>query len=1066
MSNINSLIKNFSIENLNNFLRKEIPSFKTDNEELDYLFQDDIYQKYESIIKIGEAIIDNDELIIIASKTNEPLTERTGKKNQYEIAKTILKHEIKDASLFVFYDNQRNFRFSFVKANYLGTKRNFTDFKRYSYFVTPNQTNQTFIKQIGNCNFNSIDEIINAFSVEPLNKQFYQEISKSFYKLIGGKVKIGSKNVEFQTSLKLPATPIETNRKTYQEFAVRLIGRTIFCWFLKSKKSENSVPLIPESWLSSKIVNQTDEQEQNYYHSVLEKLFFLVLNKKQNDRKNYELPKEQELIPFLNGGLFEAQLDDFFPTNNKGIHQIAFDLKIPNQWFIELFEILEQYNFTIDENSIYDAEVSIDPEMLGTIFENLLAEIDPDTEKSARKATGSFYTPREIVDYMVEQSLVQYLKTKVLNQKEENLLEIFKEGGTNKFDKNTTEKILKALSEVKILDPACGSGAFPMGALHKIINALQKLDPNATWWKNKQIANVPNAIAQKMLKEKLDGENADYIRKLGIIQNSIYGVDIQPIASEISKLRSFLSLVIDETIIDEKENRGIQPLPNLEFKFVTANTLICLPEEENQQFGLFDNHEELEKLKVLRAEYLQSHGNKKIKIKERFLKVQKKAFKKDSNLFTDVNSRSFLITNWKPFGNESNSWFDPNWMFGVDKFDIVIGNPPYFVYEGKNKKEIETIKKIKLYQPAFNGKLNAFKIFLLKSNSLLKEKGVLCEIFQNSFLADNSSKGIREYFLKSSEIIRIDSFPERDNAKKRVFPGVKMSVCIMLSQNINRDEYEFSFNNWQERQMLNGYETIFSNSEIELMDSNSFQIPALMKTEKKIFGIFYTKKKIGDNMSCFQGELNMSSHREFFTTEKNQFMALKGAQIQKYELLTSSMSQGEIEYVKRDEYLKRYNTTKSKHHKNERIVMQGITGVNEKKRLKATLVPKNYFCAHSCNYIVSPDAKNIQFLKALLACLNSKFHNWIFKKTSTNSNVNSYEVENLTVPSMTETQKEVLINLVERTLKDKTLQKSTELLEQEIDIIIYKLYGLQLFQVKIIDPEFNLSEEEYKNYKL
>ncbi|MCX7545996.1 hypothetical protein [Marinicella gelatinilytica] len=156
----------------------------------------------------------------------------------------------------------------------------------------------------------------------------------------------------------------------------------------------------------------------------------------------------------------------------------------------------------------------------------------------------------------------------------------------NKFDQNETINLLEALSVVKILDPACGSGAFPMGALHKIINALQKLDPDASWWKEKQLANVPNALAKQILKKKLDGESADYIRKLGVIQNSIYGVDIQPIASEISKLRSFLSLVIDETIVDDADNRGIQALPNLEFKFVTANTLVGL--EENKKQGALD----------------------------------------------------------------------------------------------------------------------------------------------------------------------------------------------------------------------------------------------------------------------------------------------------------------------------------------------------------------------------------------------------------------------------------------------------------------------------------------------
>ncbi|MBE7628580.1 Eco57I restriction-modification methylase domain-containing protein [Tenacibaculum piscium] len=1073
MSNINSLIKNFSIENLNNFLRKEIPSFKTDNEELDYLFQDDIYQKYESIIKIGEAIIDNDELIIIASKTNEPLTERTGKKNQYEIAKTILKHEIKDASLFVFYDNQRNFRFSFVKANYLGTKRNFTDFKRYSYFVTPNQTNQTFIKQIGNCNFNSIDEIINAFSVEPLNKQFYQEISKSFYKLIGGKVKIGSKNVEFQTSLKLPATPIETNRKTYQEFAVRLIGRTIFCWFLKSKKSENSVPLIPESWLSSKIVNQTDEQEQNYYHSVLEKLFFLVLNKKQNDRKNYELPKEQELIPFLNGGLFEAQLDDFFPTNNKGIHQIAFDLKIPNQWFIELFEILEQYNFTIDENSIYDAEVSIDPEMLGTIFENLLAEIDPDTEKSARKATGSFYTPREIVDYMVEQSLVQYLKTKVLNQKEENLLEIFKEGGTNKFDKNTTEKILKALSEVKILDPACGSGAFPMGALHKIINALQKLDPNATWWKNKQIANVPNAIAQKMLKEKLDGENADYIRKLGIIQNSIYGVDIQPIASEISKLRSFLSLVIDETIIDEKENRGIQPLPNLEFKFVTANTLICLPEEENQQFGLFDNHEELEKLKVLRAEYLQSHGNKKIKIKERFLKVQKKAFKKDSNLFTDVNSRSFLITNWKPFGNESNSWFDPNWMFGVDKFDIVIGNPPYVNVEKISK----TVKNnISNFKTAYQ-KYDLYVLFYETGINILKENGVLSYITSNKFLSQGYGLKLRQLFLNFDINIIV-------NFNYDVFDSATVRTCIFQLSKKNTTKNDINIidvNTLTDKHL-------FENKKYKLIKQDIFQ-----NTDNNNFRINLTNDKISVLEKISKNTLRVDDicsvnyglrpNSEKLKLKKEAFIHSSN----KKGLYKSYFEGKNMGYwlVKNNYYLDyrpdiMYNPMFPELFKSKKLV--GIRTLSDIGKLRFIYDENDLYCNDSVVILTlwkefeKVSYRTIQRLITNKKIETSKDYSLEYLQGILNSKLIKFYVNELLydgthfypnhMKQLPIKIKTTLFDKIEKIVLTIRNENDNKILINKLDILVYHLYKLDYQEVKIIDPEFNLSEEEYKNYKL
>ena len=771
MSKINTLIEDCSTSNLIAFLRASISSFKPDDDDLDHLFQEDINDKYESIVKIGKAVIDKDELIVIASKTNEPLTERTGKKNQYEIAKTILKLEVKDASLFIFYDDKGNFRFSFVKANYLGTKRDFTDFKRFTYFVTPSQTNKTFIKQVGSCNFNSLDEIIQAFSVEPLNKQFYQDIAKSFFTLISGNYRLGTRTINVdEPLLKLPSTPFKGNETIFKEFAVRLIGRTIFCWFLKNKKSENSIPLVPESWLSSKTVVETNNEQHNFYHSVLEKLFFLVLNKKQADRKNYELPNDQELIPFLNGGLFEAQSDDFFPTNSKGIHQIAFDLNIPNQWFTELFEVLEQYNFTIDENSIYDAEVSIDPEMLGTIFENLLAEIDPDTEKSARKATGSFYTPREIVDYMVEQSLVQYLKTKVDTENEEQLLELFKEGGENQFESTETKNILKALSDVRILDPACGSGAFPMGALHKIINALQKLDPDASWWKKKQIKNVPNALAKHMLKEKLDGESADYVRKLGVIQNSIYGVDIQPIASEISKLRSFLSLVIDETIIDEAENRGIQALPNLEFKFVTANTLVGLEEKDVSVIDFGQTDELQDQLKTIRNQYLQAYGEEKVNLKKDFDNVQTKILKQEI-AGGGHNKRALQLASWKPFSSESNTWFDPFWMYGVEKFDIVIGNPPY-VEAKKLKKVVVDLRDYQVY----SGTADLSSYFFERGLNLCNDNGNLGYINTNKFFNTGYGKKVRQLLLENN-IKQIINFEQVE-----VFDGVLVSSVIVLAE--------------------------------------------------------------------------------------------------------------------------------------------------------------------------------------------------------------------------------------------------------------------------------------------
>jgi len=221
------------------------------------------------------------------------------------------------------------------------------------------------------------------------------------------------------------------------------------------------------------------------------------------------------------------------------------------------------------------------------------------------------------------------------------------------------------------------SGAFPMGTLHKICLALEKLDPNAKWWKEQQVKLIPNAIAKKTLKEKLDKSTSDYACKLGVIQNSIYGVDKQPIAVEISKLRSFLSLVIDESIDDKAPNRGIEPLPNLEFKFVTTNTLIDLEEENISviDFGLTKDLQN--QLQDICNSYLQAIPEEKENLKTQFKDLQTQIYKQEiAN--SGQKKRTQQLIGWKPFGNDDSSWFDPQWMFGIkDGFDVVIGNPPY-----------------------------------------------------------------------------------------------------------------------------------------------------------------------------------------------------------------------------------------------------------------------------------------------------------------------------------------------------------------------------------------------------
>ena len=1063
MSQLTNLINHYSNKNLIAFLRDKLPSFKPDDENLDHLFQEEVFDKYESIEKIGEATINKDDVIIIASETTEPLTERTGKKNQYEIAKKILKHEVKDAALFVFYDSEGNFRFSFVKANYLGTKREFTEYKRYTYFVSPNQTNKTFIKQVGSCSFSSLDEIIEAFSVEPLNKQFYQEIAKAFYELIGGKYKQGTKTINADNpQLVLPSTPLKDNRKIYQEFAVRLIGRTIFCWFLKNKKSEVGIPLIPETWLSSNTVVDVNNQQHDYYHSVLEKLFFLVLNKREEDRKDYTLPQDANIIPFLNGGLFEAHPDDFFPTDSQGIHQISFGLKIPNSWFLELFKVLEQYNFTIDENSIYDAEVSIDPEMLGTIFENLLAEIDPDTEKSARKSTGSFYTPREIVDYMVEQSLVQYLKTKTAINDEVALERLFKEGQeTNQedtFNSKQKDQILQALSDVKILDPACGSGAFPMGALHKIILALKKLDPSAKWWKQKQLEKVSNALIRNQLKEKLDAAS-DYARKLGVIQHSIYGVDIQPIASEISKLRSFLSLVIDENIDDTAENRGIEPLPNLEFKFVTANTLIGLPEEQGQQISMFDNYEELQLLEQLRADYLQSSGKKKEKIKERFLRVQKKAFKNEHNLFADTNSRSYKLISWNPFSNEASSWFDPQWMYGVDKFDIVIGNPPYVDSEtmvSRNPLFREELKE------AYNfaaGNWDLFVVFIECGINLLKEKGIFSYIIPNKLISAKYALTAREH-INNLGIIEV-----RDYSRINVFVNADVYPITMTLINDTALLPSSKFTIMENLTSVKNCNIVNNDIIIDTLwdkyfyDSEIFKLLIKLSRFKKLI-------EIGIDVTGAATVSEAYKIKEVVFDEEfhnDSFKLINTGTIDPYLSLWSTKN---TQYIK-DSYvyprvkvndLKSININRFNQANASKIIIAGMSNI-----IESFLDLKGDYLAGKSTSIILEDKDKLMYLTGLLNSklvsfyINKVFHS--LKMAGGYLNINNNILGKIPVSNEFNSD---IINQVELIINEDG--EFDEILKV-IDILIFKDFNLTHQEILLIDPAFSLTEEAYNTYK-
>lgn len=620
--------------------------------------------------------------------------------------------------------------------------------RRYSYFLGPDAkviTPTRFLLKRGRVA--DMNELQERFSIEVVNKEFYREIATLFTKLVGGTRKEGSKTKEFESILRLPSV---TDHQKMQEFAVRMIGRIVFCWFLKKKTTSDGKPLIPVDILSLDAVKGND----NYYHTILEKLFFQVLNTPQENRRDEFKSGSFADIPFLNGGLFEPHKDDKYKLNDfSGTSWSDNDLVVPDEWLRELFELLERYNFTIDENTSMDVELSVDPEMLGRIFENLLAEINPETGETARKDTGSYYTPRPIVEYMVDESLKQYLLTKtgIQEDKLQRLLSFSQD--VENLSQEESRKIIDALDAVKIIDPACGSGAFPMGILQKMVLVLQKADPDLLIWKNKQLEGISSSFVRSTVEERMKNEDWNYIRKMDIIQKAIYGVDIQQIAVEISKLRVFLSLVVDSKVIDTKPNQGIESLPNLEFKFVCANTLVGLSKGNGI---MFEAHQEIKELKSLREDYFKSFGNEKHRIEKKFRETQDKMFHHAYQMGV-FGGQTLTLSEWDPFSEKSADWFDPEWMFGIKEgFDIVIANPPYVRQE---KIPVEYKKILKLSHPSVaNSMADLYVYFFSVALNLLNEKATMVFITLNKWLKTKYGKELRDKLRTKIVDVIIDFF--------------------------------------------------------------------------------------------------------------------------------------------------------------------------------------------------------------------------------------------------------------------------------------------------------------------
>ncbi len=714
----------------------------------------------------------------------------------------------------------------------------------------------------GSRSITSFDELHRAWSevlnIELLNKKFYQRIAEWFFFAVH--------------QVRFPDGGVADEQQRNRIAVIRLLTRIIFCWFAKEKG------LIPEAMFeesfAKKCLNDFDpetSEKDSYYKAILQNLFFPTLSIPIDERKlrterrfhgknkhymdhsrlryaalfkDVTAPVELfEKIPFLNGGLFECldyretrgafhcevRVDGFSDHPKNPLHvpdalffgrEMAADLsaelgkKKASAKIDGLIHILNDYKFTVTENTPIEEEIALDPELLGRIFENLLAEYNPETEKTARKETGSFYTPRTIVDYMVNESLKAYLSQK-LTEKLSNVTAEDAQVGldilfayTEKehpFTAQEQQALVDAIYDIKVLDPACGSGAFPIGTLQKLLYVLDKLDHHHDRWKERILHDTPAAMRDETRK-LLDRSSAEYSWKLGLIQNCIYGIDIQPIAVQIAKLRCFISLLVDFEIKTDEENSGVPALPNLAFKFVAADSLIKPPGEAEE--GLFSDpfferfaqatedffFVKSPKEKTRLREQIESLIEEKIDQNEKTLAQQRgtdlavashrKELAKRNQ--AAVARQEYEIALWESYRNlfarrnDFVRFFDIRYFFPEVKtgFDILIGNPPYKQIQTfpKDKKDEWVAQNFKTY--AASGDI--YCLFYERGAKLLKPGGHLCYITSNKWMRADYGEALREFLATQVNTTSVLDFGMAQN-----FGSATTYTCIL---HFNRQE--------------------------------------------------------------------------------------------------------------------------------------------------------------------------------------------------------------------------------------------------------------------------------------
>ncbi len=880
-----------------------------------------------------------------------------------------LKYDV-DAAIAVFAD-ENHWRLSYI----CDMKEGVTNAKRFSYILgdeqgqykTPLERLDTIYAKRGRFVLNDLRE---AFSVDALSDEFFDEYHIHYDRIVAELARQGKTGA------------------VYHDYVKKLMGRIVFLHFLQKK-----------GWLcgdTNFMLNTFSQSNRrsDYLESVLEPLFFGILNTEPIKREQVfsrngwqqDLVEKWANIPYLNGGLFERDEVD------------NLRIVLPESIFSNLFAFLASYNFTVDENDPDDAEIGVDPEMLGKIFESLLED---------NKAKGAFYTPKEIVRYMCKESLIAHLASK-LPDVADGVVRAFVESHEMQPELELFRDTLSnALRKVKICDPAIGSGAFPMGLLNEL-------------WRCRE------ALGSQMSRLQLKKE---------IIENNIYGVDIERGAIDIARLRFWLSIVVD--------SEKAEPLPNFDYKFMQGNSLIesyggfdlsriagktvGRPSTSTQLVIGLDSDLSRKNLQKLLHEYFSVTDHQKKATMRHAINAEVKTLIRESVGGTPT----FLakLEQLDPSANQDfflwHTWFKD--IFNNGGFDIVIGNPPYGATITENK---EQYKKCYL---CTEGKYEIYKYFFEQATKLSCQQGVIAYITPNTWQTLGYFKKMRQILFDKCEIVSItDSLYD-------IFASATVDTMITILQ-VNKGnklkKYKFVEDDLKSFHILD-----FNTNDDSILCSKTN--PIIQKIERA--GVV-----LGSIVEIWQGLIAYAGKdqpRIWTSTEKEteyHRKLLYGRDISKYSITWSG------EYLKYGEWLHRPRP--SYIFDKEKILVQRIRNPKLITRLVCAYDIDGYINGTGLSNIVLLDQyKDIYSLKYIIGILNSKLINYWFSYYFIDVNIKPEQLRKIPLPE-TKTNQEIIL-FVEQILsiKRKASNADTSAIEREIDHKVYELYGLTDEEIRVIE---------------